>query len=149
MKAIVVAGIAIQVWALLVAAPARADDPVAGQAGVVEEMQEAGPQTAPVELDGEVLFWVVGGKSYPAPDRARAIRGNIVALARDPAVQPETVQTIDDKFATRIVSGERPIMDVVDAAARIRTDPGLRRRSGGAQGRAQGALAHAACRGAS
>jgi small-conductance mechanosensitive channel len=124
MNAIIAAGIVIGAWALLGAMPARAADPVEDQAGAPEEMQEGGPQAAPVELDGEVLFWVVGIRSFPAADRARIIRGNIVALARDPGMQPETVQVTDAKFATRIASGERPIMYVVDADARIE---GLRR----------------------
>jgi small-conductance mechanosensitive channel len=124
MKAIIATGIAIQVWALLAAAPARAADPVDQLAGVLEELRETGPQTAPVELDGEILFWVVGAKSFPADDRARSIRASIVALARDPSVRPESVHWVDDKFATRIVVGERPIMHVVDADARI---DGLRR----------------------
>ena len=119
MKAIIAAGIAISVWILLVAPPAHAADPAAELADVLEEVREAEPQTAPVDLDGELLFWVVGTKSFPAADRASGIRGRIVALARDPAVSTETVHVTDALLSTRIVSGERPIMHVFDADARI------------------------------
>jgi hypothetical protein len=119
MKAIIVAGIAIEVCALLGAASVRAAGPVEDQASALEELREARPQTAPVEIDGHILFWVVGTKSFPAGDRARAIRDNIVALARDPGVRSETVQVSDTQFSTKIVSGERLVMPVVDADARI------------------------------
>ena len=45
--------------------------------------------TAPVEIDGIVLFRVRGVTSYSAPLRARAIRDRIIAAADDPIIPAE------------------------------------------------------------
>jgi small-conductance mechanosensitive channel len=118
MRAIIATGLAIALCGLLAAAPARAADPAEDPAGTLEESPEARPPAAPVELDGHVLFRVVGSRSFPAAERARTIREKIVALARNPSERSESIQTVDGALSTRIVSGELLIMRVVDADAR-------------------------------
>src|SRR4051794_34511425 len=67
---------------------------------------------APVEIDGDVLFSVRGTSSYPAAERAAAIRQRIIAAAADPAVTPATVVAVDREGVIRIVAGERLLTTV-------------------------------------
>src|SRR6476619_5904607 len=71
--------------------------------------------TAPVEVDGEVLFNVRGTSSFPAAERARAIRQRIIAAAADPSVPLLSVAAVDRDDVVRIVAGERLLVTVVDA----------------------------------
>ncbi len=95
-------------------APAAAD----GQAGVAPVESELRP-TAPVEIDGEVLFRVRGVSAFPAPARAAAIVGRIEALAADPSVAADAVQLVEVEGGTLISAGSRPLMVVQDADGRL------------------------------
>src|SRR3954467_4513873 len=75
--------------------------------------------TAPVAVDGVVLFQVRGVSSYPADARARLIGDRIAAAAADKGVTIPSVRSVDADGAVRIAAGERPIMVVVDADARL------------------------------
>jgi small-conductance mechanosensitive channel len=75
--------------------------------------------TAPVAIDGEVLFHVRGVSSLPAADRARRIRGHITALAADRAVTVDSLTITDADDISRIQSGDRVIAAVVDADAAL------------------------------
>ena len=75
--------------------------------------------TAPVEIDGRILFSVRGVSSLPAGQRAAAIADRIEALARDPAVPADSLQVVESDGYTSIMAGERRVMGVVDADARI------------------------------
>jgi small-conductance mechanosensitive channel len=75
--------------------------------------------TAPVEIDGTVLFRVRGVSSFPAAVRARAISDRIVAAAADAAVAIDSLRVIDAEGGLRIAAGDRPIMTVVDADASL------------------------------
>jgi small-conductance mechanosensitive channel len=75
--------------------------------------------TAPVEIDGTVLFRVRGVSSFPAAVRARAITDRIVAAAADAAVAIDSLRVIDAEGGLRIAAGDRPIMMVVDADASL------------------------------
>jgi small-conductance mechanosensitive channel len=75
--------------------------------------------TAPVEIDGTVLFRVRGVSSFPAAVRARAITDRIVAAAADAAVAIDSLRVIDAEGGLRIAAGDRPIMTVVDADASL------------------------------
>ena len=78
---------------------------------------EAEAVTAPVHLDGVVLFRVRGVSSFPADARARAIRGHIRDIAASPGISVESLHTADVDGVTRILAGTQPIMTVVDADA--------------------------------
>jgi small-conductance mechanosensitive channel len=80
---------------------------------------DADIRTAPVKLDGRDLFRVRGVTSFPAEERAGAIAGRIEALAADRTVAPDSVQAVEDDGLTRIMSGERRIMAVFDADAKV------------------------------
>jgi len=74
-------------------------------------------ETAPVVLDGEVLFRVRGVSSFPAKERARAIAQRIEALARDKSKAVSTLRWVDDADRANIVAGDHFIMRVVDVDA--------------------------------
>jgi len=82
--------------------------------------------SAPVELDGRVLFRVMGGSSFPAEERAAAIRSRIVAIARDRSFQPAALHTVDSGTHFAIMAGDRQVMGIVDGDARLhRASPQL------------------------
>ena len=100
------------VCALAAGLPLQAQD--AGRAAAENEIA-----TAPVEIDGTVLFRLRGGSSYPAQDRARAVRGRIVAAAADPAVSIDTLRVVDGEIASDITAGDQPLVRIVDADAAL------------------------------
>ncbi|HXD19845.1 MAG TPA: mechanosensitive ion channel domain-containing protein [Vicinamibacterales bacterium] len=75
--------------------------------------------TAPVTLDGAVLFHVRGVASFPAPVRARRIEERLAAVAADPAASLDSFRIADTGSATRILAGAETIMMVVDADAQL------------------------------
>jgi len=75
--------------------------------------------TAPVELDGRVLFRVRGVSSLPAEERARLIHDKVAALAANRAIPIDSLQVVEGHGATRIQAGDTPIMSVIDADARL------------------------------
>ena len=76
-------------------------------------------RTAPVEVDGSVLFRVRGASALPAEKRAASISGRIVGIARDSAVQPEDVRTAESEHGTSIVAGKATVMVVLEADAKL------------------------------
>ena len=113
--------------------------PLLGAGGRLEAQGTAVPPaedvmevaSAPVEIDGVVLFRVRGVSSLPAETRARAITARIVDAAADPAVTIASVRAAEVAGSTRIFAGEHLIMAVVDADATFEGVP-----------RADTALAH-------
>ena len=75
--------------------------------------------TAPVTLDGTVLFRVRGVSSLPAAARARLIMDRLTTLAADPAVAVESLRTAERDGATHVLAGDVTIMTIVDADASI------------------------------
>jgi small-conductance mechanosensitive channel len=75
--------------------------------------------TAPVELDGVVLFNVRGVTAFPAEVRARQIRDRIAAVAADPALAIDSLRIVDSEGVLRIVAGDQPILGVVEADASL------------------------------
>jgi small-conductance mechanosensitive channel len=80
---------------------------------------EADIPTAPVELDGSVLFRVRGASSFPAATRARQIRDRLVTIAADRAIPPESLRVVEGEGVSRITSGDLAIVTVVDADASL------------------------------
>ena len=75
--------------------------------------------TAPVELDGEILFRVRGASSLPAQTRAGMIRDRIVAVAADPSIPVDSLRVEEGDGVAQILAGNRPVASFVDADARL------------------------------
>jgi small-conductance mechanosensitive channel len=80
---------------------------------------EAETSTAPVTLDGVVLFNVRGVSSLPAEERARRIEERLRAVAADPTVPVESLRMVESEDAIRIFAGDTLIMGVVDPDASL------------------------------
>jgi small-conductance mechanosensitive channel len=83
------------------------------------ENPDAEIATAPVEVDGRVLFRVRGVSSYPAEQRAAAVAHRIEAIAADAAVQPDSVRVVEADGYSNIMAGERRVISVFDSDARV------------------------------
>jgi hypothetical protein len=90
-----------------------------GPEEVTEVPEEPAVPTASVVLDGKVLFRVRGASAYRAEDRARLILGRIVSAAKDPAVKVEDLQVAESQMFSEIKAGDRTIMRLFDADARV------------------------------
>ena len=75
--------------------------------------------TAPVEIDGVVLFRVRGVSSFPAGARARLIQERIVAAAADPAVILDSLRVVERDGMTQVAAGDRTLATFVEADARL------------------------------
>jgi small-conductance mechanosensitive channel len=86
-----------------------------------EPAAEAEIPTAPVDLDGVVVFRVRGVSSLPAAARAALIRDRLVAVAADAAVPVATLRLVDDGVSpiTRIAAGETTLVTLIDADAQV------------------------------
>jgi small-conductance mechanosensitive channel len=93
---------------------AQAQAPEAGTDEVV---------TAPVEIDGTVIFIVRGVTSFPAESRAGIIRDRILATAANPDVTLDSIRTVDGDGMTRIVAADLQIMTVLDIDAGLEQIP--------------------------
>jgi small-conductance mechanosensitive channel len=77
------------------------------------------PNTAPVTLDGRMLFRVRGVSAYPAEQRAGAIAERIEALAADTAIPTTALHMVETEHSTDIMAGEQRIVSVFDVDARL------------------------------
>lgn len=84
--------------------------------------------TAPVVVDGRVLFRVRGVTAFPAADRAATIAQRIRAVAADAAISPNALHLVAKEHWTEIVAGANSIMGVFDADAAAE-GPGLSRQA--------------------
>ena len=75
--------------------------------------------TAPVVVDGVVLFRVRGATAFPATERARRQVGLIVEGARDPGVDPETIEIVETNTGTELTAGSHTFGLVAEADARL------------------------------
>ena len=75
--------------------------------------------TAPVVVNGNIRFHVIGVSSYPAKRRAHEIAQRIEALAKDAAFDVKTLRLEDAGNYHRILPGEsgKPILMVLEADA--------------------------------
>lgn len=82
------------------------------EAAIESKLRAQGPvnlralQAAPVVINGEVLFQVVGVSTYPAKRRADEIESKIEAIAEDPDFDPKTLRIVEDKLHHKIFPGE-------------------------------------------
>ena len=96
--------------------PAAAAEGVRPEAVAVSEAEFA---TAPVEIDGQVLFRVRGTSSLPAEQRAAAIRERIEAVAADENINSDTLRIDAADNVSTILAGDQLLMLVTDADARL------------------------------
>jgi small-conductance mechanosensitive channel len=95
-----------------------------GRAHAAEESQtreadsEADLPSAPVVIDGAVLFRVRGTSVFPADKRAAAIASRIRALAADRTVPADAVHAVETEIGSAIEAGGHRVMMVVEADAR-------------------------------
>ncbi len=75
--------------------------------------------TAPVEIDGKVLFRVRGTSSYPAEQRAVAIEDRIEAAAADTSVRSDMLRSVDEDNVTTLRADDRLLMLVTDSDAKL------------------------------
>ena len=75
--------------------------------------------TAPVTIDGTVLFSMRGVSALPAEERAARISKRIEGVARDLSFDPADLTIADDGAITKIMAGETLIFGMVDADARL------------------------------
>jgi small-conductance mechanosensitive channel len=76
-------------------------------------------RTAPVELDGKVLFSVRGVSAYPAEVRAATISGRIRDAAANRKLEPADLRTVDIDGRTEIRADDTVVLTIVDADARL------------------------------
>jgi len=76
-------------------------------------------RTAPVELDGKVLFSVRGVSAYPAETRAAAISERIRQVAANPKFDPAELRAVEVNGRTEIRADDELVVSVVDADARL------------------------------
>jgi small-conductance mechanosensitive channel len=84
---------------------------------------EAELPTAPVVIDGKVLFRVRGTSAFPADRRAAGIAERIAALVADPTVSADAVHPVETDIGTAIVADRHRVMVVVDSDARLESVP--------------------------
>ena len=75
--------------------------------------------SAPVEIDGNVLFRVRGTSMISAEERAAAIAGRIEGPAADASVPADAVAAVETEGGTGIFVGSQRLMVVRDADAKL------------------------------
>ena len=75
--------------------------------------------TAPVEIDGHVLFRLRGVSSFPAGERARLVTDRIVAAAANPAASVDGLRVVEGDVAAEIALGDEPLLRIFDADAAL------------------------------
>ena len=91
-------------------AVAATSPPVFGAETWREPNRESGADveipTAPVEIDGHVLFRVRGAETLPAEVRAAGIRARVEELAADPTVRTDGLRVVTSGEYARIMAGD-------------------------------------------
>jgi small-conductance mechanosensitive channel len=88
------------------------------RATIADSDVEAETPTAPVEIDGNVLFSIRGNSVLPASRRASAIAGRIKAVAGDPNISPAEIRVVETEFGSVIFARDQRLMVVFDADAK-------------------------------
>lgn len=89
---------------------------------VVSPVQVISPvlgQTAPVLLDGKVLFQVRGISAYPAEGRAEKISERIEAFAADLTRPITSLRVVEDEGFTIILAGKQVLATILDIDSRL------------------------------
>jgi small-conductance mechanosensitive channel len=109
----IVAGIGV---ALTLAPSAFAQEPAQpGPAAAPAQVERI--ETAPVVIDGEVLFRLRGTTSFPAKQRADGVAERIKIIAHDESIGISELRTVDAQDRSSIFAGELHIVSIVDLDA--------------------------------
>ena len=73
--------------------------------------------TAPVDIDGTVLFRLRGVSSYSAEVRAGRVRDRIVAAAANPSVSIDSLRLVESGSTVEIAAGDQPLLMIIEADA--------------------------------
>jgi len=84
-----------------------------------EQVSPVMVSTAPVLLDGEILFDVRGVSAFPADVRAQKISERIEAFALDVSRSTQSLRLVEEGEFTMIYAGKQPLMAVVNADGRL------------------------------
>lgn len=112
-------------WALLGLLPLLFSGLLAAQPGPA-----AGPDinldqhSAPVVVDGRVLFQLRGVTAYPAQQRARDVANRIIELAQDDSFDPSELSVVEVEDYSEIRRGEFVVLTVHDFDAQLEGIPG-------------------------
>ena len=95
-----------------------------GSALAQEEEKEKDPfegevATAPVVVDGKTVMRLRGAGSYTAEERAAAVAGRIVDMARTPSFDPAALRIAESGRESRIIAGSTIVLRIVDADAAV------------------------------
>jgi small-conductance mechanosensitive channel len=71
--------------------------------------------SAPISLDGKLLFRIRGTSSFPAEQRAQAIVGRIVQAAQNPSVQPSELRIAEKMGGLAVFAGDQPLVVITEA----------------------------------
>jgi small-conductance mechanosensitive channel len=113
---VILTSLAAMLWLLAAPLPVWAQEPAGPAADQAPHLEI---DTADVRLDGRTLFRVRGVSSLAASTRARAIEERIEAVAADPSIAIDALHVIEGDGLLRIVAGNRPIMAIAPADARL------------------------------
>jgi len=76
-------------------------------------------ETAPVVIDGTVLFRVRGVTAYPAAERAAGIEASIRRVAADRAIPLDAIKVVSDPTSSKVVAGDQVLFQVLDEDAAV------------------------------
>ena len=91
----------------------------AADGNVVPKAEPAAVDSAPVEIDGNVLFRVRGTISFPAERRARLIAQRIEAAGADPAMQADKLRVVPGNGTIEIAVGDTGLLSLHEADATL------------------------------
>ena len=83
-------------------------------ADIDPELQGSKQNSAAVEVDGHVLFFIRGISSYSAQDRSSVISKRIIKAASNPSISSDSVKVITTADREQIYAGDEFIMYVFD-----------------------------------
>jgi len=113
----------VAIVALLIACVTSAVVPRPAMAAP-NERSSAAIETAPVVIDGEVLFQVRGVTAFPAQKRAARIEERVRALAANPQFDPQAIQLSEGSDGSiSLTAGDQPIFSVFEADAEMEKVP--------------------------
>jgi len=113
----IIASIVLSCLILLPVAGSAAEQPATPSRVVDEKILEV--PSAPVVVDGNILFQVRGMSALPAEKRAQHITERIVKLAGDPNFARNSLRLDPQPEATMIMAGNMPIMIVSNSDAQL------------------------------
>jgi small-conductance mechanosensitive channel len=97
-------------------APALAQETASQNPAPAESAEQP---TAPVVLDGAMLFRVRGVAAYPAEQRAAAIADRIAAVASDRTIPVESLTVRETPLGSVLAAAGNQLLQVVEADARL------------------------------